>query len=121
MCDKWKYTYIFWDLKGTGDPYQIKNPFLEEMIEEMIQNSNERLNELIKENKLGDTARAFISGTFTDWQPRRMFQIEELLAHLQGRTDVFKTKDTMREYSQLVKNQWKILLKELTPYKGDST
>lgn len=36
MCDKWKYTIIFWDLKNTGDPYQIKNPFLEDMLEELI-------------------------------------------------------------------------------------
>ena len=48
MCDKWKYTYIFWDLKSSGDLHQIKNPFLEEMIEEMIQNSNERFNSLKK-------------------------------------------------------------------------
>ena len=85
MCDKWKYTMIFWDLKSTGDPYQIKNPFLEEMLEEMIQNSNDRFGELMKGNMLGNSAHAFIAGTFTDWQPRRMLQIEELLAHLQGR------------------------------------
>ena len=80
----------------------------------MLKASNERLHELMQTSTLGDSARAFISGSFTDWQPRRMHQIEELLALLQGRTDVFKSKDSMREYSQLVKNQWKRLLKELT-------
>lgn len=121
MCDKWKYTCIFWDLKSTGDLYQIKNPFLEEMIEEMIQNSSERLPHLREEGRFGDSACAFISGSFTDWQPRRMHQIEELIAHLQGRPDVFKSRESMREYSKLVKNQWRRLVKELTPYKNEGT
>ena len=121
MCDKWKYTIIFWDLKNTGDPYQIKNPFLEDMLEELIQNSNERFKELMKSNSFGSSAHAFITGTFTDWQPRRMLQIEELLAHFQGRHDAFKSPENMREYSNAVKNSWKRMLKSSVPYKGDST
>jgi hypothetical protein len=36
MCDKWKYTYIFWDLANSGKKFQIKDPLLEEMLDEMI-------------------------------------------------------------------------------------
>lgn len=67
MCDKWKYTLIFWDLKNQGDPYQIKNPFLEDMIEDMIHNSNDRFSQLMRTNSLGSNAKAFITGSFTDW------------------------------------------------------
>ena len=40
QCEKWKYSIIFWDLKNKGLNYQIKDPLLEEMIEEMILSSN---------------------------------------------------------------------------------
>ena len=42
MCDKWKYTLIFWDFES-GFANQIEDPLLEEMLDEMIQNSSEKL------------------------------------------------------------------------------
>lgn len=45
QCDRWKYTSIFWDVKNTGEKFQIKDPILEEMLEEMIY-ENDKFQEL---------------------------------------------------------------------------
>jgi len=42
MCDKWKYTIIFWDLKNQGVRYQINDPKLEDMFHSICCNSNDR-------------------------------------------------------------------------------
>jgi hypothetical protein len=61
------------------------------MLDEMILNSSERLQELKKDGTLSkDYARAFISGTFTNWEPRRMLQIDQLCAYLEGKSDVLQ-------------------------------
>jgi hypothetical protein len=32
-----------------------------------------------------EKARVFISGSFTNWEPRKMMLIDELCAHLEGK------------------------------------
>jgi len=72
MCDKWKYTLIFWDVKGSGKKFQIRDPELEEMFEQLILQS-EVYQGLKKDKKLiSERGRAYISGSFTGWEPRRM-------------------------------------------------
>ena len=36
---------IFWDLKGSGKKFQIQDPMLEEMLDDLVQNSSTRKNE----------------------------------------------------------------------------
>ena len=36
MCDKWKYSFIFYDVKNQGVKYQIKEPGLEDALNELI-------------------------------------------------------------------------------------
>ena len=38
MCDKWKYTLIFWDI-SLGFKYQIKDHNLEDFFRKLIVNS----------------------------------------------------------------------------------
>ena len=40
QCDRWKYTYIFWNVDHVGRKNQIKDPLLEEMMQEMIYDNN---------------------------------------------------------------------------------
>lgn len=40
---------------------------MEEMLDDMIANSNDRFFKLKDEDKLATDAKAFISGSFTDW------------------------------------------------------
>ena len=62
------------------------------MLKEMIENQNEKFKELKRENKINyNTGKAFICGTFTNWEPRRMLQIDELCAYLQNKGDELST------------------------------
>ena len=122
MCDKWKYTFIFWDLRNQGAKYQIKDPILEEMLEDMIQNSNERFTQLKKEQKIDtEKGRCYITGTFTNWQPRRMLQIDELCAYLQKKDDALQNVDRREFYHGTIKDKWRSVLKNHTQYPGDGT
>lgn len=42
MCEKWKYTLIFWDAKSSLQ-YQIKDSNLEDLLQKLIFNQNNRL------------------------------------------------------------------------------
>ena len=83
MCDKWKYSFIFYDVKNQGAKYQIKEPGLEDVLNELIANQNERFCELKRQDKIStDRGNALICGTFTNWEPRRMMLVDELCAYL---------------------------------------
>jgi hypothetical protein len=71
MCDKWRYTYIFWN-SITGEEHQVKDPMLEEMFEDLIFESNTKFSKNMKSNDNLREGKAFITGSFTNWEPRRM-------------------------------------------------
>ena len=51
ICDKWKYTVIFWDMKKLGTKFQIKDPILEDAFEELIL-QNDRFEEMLSERAI---------------------------------------------------------------------
>ena len=56
---------------------------LEELLNELVDNQNDRFRELKDQEKINKReGNAFIWGTFTNWEPRRMLQIDELCAYL---------------------------------------
>lgn len=121
MCDKWKYSYVFWDLKNTGTKFQIKDPLLESMLDEMIL-SHERYQELLKGGQITSRrGRAYICGTFTNWEPRRMLQIDELCACIQKKEDVLLNEDRRAFYSNQIKTRWRHILESSTQYANDGT
>ena len=63
------------------------------MIDDMIATSNERFEQLKSQSKLLDGAKAYLAGTFTDWQPRRMMLIDEFLALLQKKEELVGDRD----------------------------
>lgn len=91
------------------------------MIDDMIASSNERFNQLRGENKLTNGARAFISGTFTDWQPRRMMLIDEFLARLQKKDDILESNDRRVAFAESIESSWRNSLQQHLQYKGDNT
>ena len=88
------------------------------MLEEMISTSNDRLVEM-KENGLIDPSRArvFISGSFTNWEPRKMMLIDELCAHLEGKSDVLSDKDRREFYHNQIKESWKQIISRKSQYR----
>ena len=85
MCDKWKYTFIFYDVKNQGVKYQIKESGLEKVLNQLVTIQNERFYELKRENKISTrkgNRNTFIYGTFTNWEPRKMMLVDELCAYL---------------------------------------
>jgi len=71
MCDKWRYTYIFWN-SVTGEKLQIKDPLLEEQLSQLIYASNKKFASWVKNEDALREDKAFITGSFTNWEPRRM-------------------------------------------------
>ena len=78
---------IFWDMKNTGKKFEVKDPVLEEMFEELIV-QNDRFLDLREQGQVDNgKGQAYISGSFTNWEPRRMLQIDEMCAFLEGPLD----------------------------------
>lgn len=120
MCDKWRYTYIFWDAQ-TCRQYQVQDSFLEDVLRQTIVESNSRLEEAMEQQrkKAPTAGQPYILGTFTDWEPRRMMSIGELCAILQQETKVLNDPDpeAMKQYTDEVMTQLDSILEEHRPYK----
>ena len=86
QCEKSKYSFIFWHM-GLGKDKQIKNCQLEAEINQLIFENSKELQNLVRKNKISVESgpKVYISGSFTNWEPRRMLQIDELCAFLQGK------------------------------------
>lgn len=91
----------------------------------MIRNSNQKFKDLQEQNLLvpagqinpsEDGPFAFIAGSFTDWQPRRMLLIDELIAYLDKKEDVLYNKDRREIYSDKVKRNWRNKVADLSAY-----
>ena len=91
----------------------------------MIRNSNQKFKNLQEQNLLvpagqinpgEEGARAFIAGSFTDWQLRRMLLIDELIAYLEKKEEVLYNKDRREAYSDKVKRNWRNKLFDLSAY-----
>ena len=65
-----------------------------------------------------DSAQVFISGSFTNWEPRRMMQIHQLCAYLEGKTDALQDEDRKAFYVDSVKHKWRSIIKHHAPYRG---
>ena len=117
MCDKWRYTYIFWNVH-TGHKYQINNGLLEEMFEDLIDNSNERFRKVSKMHQDVDDGFTFITGSFTNWEPRRMLKIDELCAILLGETKSLADPEERRSFSNEIKKTFRTVLKSNSPYEN---
>ena len=70
MCDKWRYTMIFWNT-NLGRQFQIQDVQLEEMFAKLVKNVNPRFRKFIK-NEKNHFGKAYICGSFTNWEPRKM-------------------------------------------------
>lgn len=100
MCEKYNYTQIFWDAR-LGQKFQIQQSFIEEIVQKLVMRSTGKFFSYYKSLRDVETkyvepgttsaqGRAFISGTFTDWKPKKMLRIDELCAILMGDTKVLK-------------------------------
>jgi hypothetical protein len=117
MCDKWRYTYIFWNVH-TGHKYQINNGLLEEMFEDLIDNSNEKFGKVSQMHEDVNDGFAFITGSFTNWEPRRMLKIDELCAILLGETKSLKDPEERKSFSHEIKKTFRTVLKSNSPYEN---
>lgn len=118
MCDRWKYTLIFWDIAGTGCQFQVKDAALEELLDQLV--SDDATLKRVKETN-PPRARAIISGTFTNWNPRRMLQIDEFCAALQHKTDVLNEPELRAEYAAGMKQTWRKVLERNLQYPEEQT
>lgn len=92
---------------------------LEEMLQDMVQTSSTRLQEMKDQERFDDSAQVFISGSFTNWEPRRMMQIHQLCAYLEGKTDALEDPDRKPYYVDAVKVKWRSIIRRKAPYRGD--
>ena len=120
MCDKWRYTYILWNA-SSGKEYQVENPFLEELLEDMIHDSNKKYSKLMEGNPQYDLGgQAHITGTFTDWEPRKMMLIDQFCATISKEMEAMKDEETRQQYSNEIMGMFASILKESSPY-GQNT
>ena len=54
---------------------------------------------------------AYIAGTFTNWEPRKMLLVDELCAYLQKKDDVLKDKSRRDFNHSVIKTRWRNILK----------
>ena len=106
MCDKWRYTYIFWD-SISGEQFQIENPLLEELLEERIYECSSKFKAYMESNPGANLEHAYITGSFTNWEPRRMLQIDELLAHIQKESHILDDFETRKQFANEIKYNWR--------------
>lgn len=119
MCERWKYTLIFWDVQGSGSKFQVKDPVLEQLLEEMV-GDNETLQRLKQEDRIDvQKGRAFITGSFTNWNPRKMMQIDELCAYLEHKDEVLHNPDRREFYCNQIKKKWRRIITQGIQYLGD--
>ena len=62
---------------------------------------------------------AYISGSFTNWEPRKMMQIDELCANLQGKQDAMKNNDRRNFYHDQIKLLWRKIIQKQAQYKDN--
>ena len=75
MCEKWKYSFIFWNVE-LGVQHQIKDTNLEIMLNKLIYESEDDFQFHSKQIMVESDCQAYILGSFTTWDPRRMMQID---------------------------------------------
>ena len=83
MCDKWKFTIIFWHTE-LGFIHQIQDPHVEQLFEKIIYKSKDNFEQLAKQNFGETNCDAYLIGSMTNWEPRRMMAVSELCARLTG-------------------------------------
>jgi hypothetical protein len=90
MCDRWQYTVVFWNKRiGLSERTQIENF---ETTKE-ITNKFLAYNPLYPDAKKKHKNRAFISGSFTKWEMRKMLTMAEFCALLEENTEFFESSD----------------------------
>lgn len=90
------------------------------MFEELIV-QNDRFLEL-REQGLVDNGKgqAYISGSFTNWEPRRMLQIDEMCAYLEGKQDTLTDIDRRKFYNEQIKDKWRRIINKKAQYRDNS-
>ena len=86
------------------------------MFEDLIDSSNEKFSKVSQMNENINDGFAFITGSFTNWEPRRMLKIDELCAILLGETKSLKDPEERKSFSSEIKKTFRTVLKSNSPY-----
>ena len=93
------------------------------MFEELIV-QNDRFLDLREQGRVDNgKGQAYISGSFTNWEPRRMLQIDEMCAFLDGPQDaptMLADADRRKRAAELIKDKWRRIIHDKAQYKGNA-
>lgn len=119
MCEKWRYSLIFWDAKQTHE-FQIQDSGLEELLQNLIMQSNVNIEHAFEKQqvKMPYSGQPYILGTFTDWQPRRMMTVGEFCAIISNDTKIINSTDLeeLEQYNSETVEHLDSILQENQPY-----
>ena len=70
----------------------------------------------MKINDEEDDGHAYITGSFTNWEPRRMLKIDELCAIILNETKILQDPEERIKFSNEVKGSYRSIMKNSMPY-----